>query len=267
MDHDHHDDIFDRGLQFDLKTLLGRRRMLGLAAGVGLAGLAAATPAFAKASDDSPLAADAAACRTIPTETGGPFPGDGTNGPNILTRSGIVRSDLRTSFDTGSATAGGVTLTLRLTVLSAATCAPYDAAAVYLWGCDREGRYSMYSAGVTQENYCRGVQAAGSSGQLTFTTIFPGCYPGRWPHLHFEVYPSLARATSASGKLKTSQLAFPADVCRTVYQSAGYQASIPNLARVSLSTDGVFRDGYSQQMVTISGSPQSGYLASLTITV
>ncbi|BCJ48274.1 hypothetical protein GCM10010168_26340 [Actinoplanes ianthinogenes] len=266
MDHDHDGDIFNRGLQFDLTTLLRRRQMLGLALGAGLAGLAAG-PAFAASATESPSAATAAACQTIPTETGGPFPGDGTNGPNILTQSGIVRSDLRTSFGTGSATAGGVNLTLRLTVLSAATCAPYSGAAVYLWGCDREGRYSMYSAGVTQENYCRGVQAAGSDGRLTFTTIFPGCYPGRWPHLHFEVYPSLARATSASGKLKTSQLAFPADICRTVYRTAGYQASITNLARVSLSSDSVFRDGYSQQMVTISGTPQSGYVANLTITV
>lgn len=264
-DHDHDNDIFNRGLEFDLATLLQRRRVLGLIAGVGagVAGLATAAPALA----GTPVETAAAACRTIPTETAGPFPGDGSNGPNVLTQSGIVRSDLRTSFGTGSATAGGVNLTLNLTVLSAGTCTPYSGAAVYLWACDREGRYSMYSPGVTQENYCRGVQAANSSGQLTFTTIFPGCYTGRWPHCHFEVYPSIARATSASGKLKTSQLAFPEDVCRRVYATTGYQASVNNLARVSLSTDGVFRDGYSQQMVTISGSPSSGYIANLTVTV
>ena len=34
----------------------------------------------------------------IPSETGGPYPGDGSNGPNVLVMSGIVRSDIRSSF-------------------------------------------------------------------------------------------------------------------------------------------------------------------------
>ena len=44
----------------------------------------------------------------------------------------------------------------------------------------------------------RGVQAADSNGQVTFTSIFPGCYSGRWPHIHFEVYPSLSAATDVA---------------------------------------------------------------------
>ncbi len=61
--------------------------------------------------------------------------------------------------------------------------------------------------GVTDENYLRGVQEADAEGRLEFTTVFPACYSGRWPHMHFEVYESLDKATSADNKLRTSQLA------------------------------------------------------------
>ena len=44
-------------------------------------------------------------------------------------------------------------------------------AAVYLWHCDRDGLYSLYT--VPDQNYLRGVQAADASGEVTFTSIFP----------------------------------------------------------------------------------------------
>src|SRR6266571_4404679 len=36
-----------------------------------------------------PVSAAAAACVESPEETAGPFPGDGSNGPDVLTQSGI----------------------------------------------------------------------------------------------------------------------------------------------------------------------------------
>ena len=65
-------------------------------------------------------------------------------------------------------------------------------AAVYLWHCDADGNDSLYSNGVTGENYLRGVQEADANGQVHFTTIVPGCYAGRWPHIHFEVFDALS---------------------------------------------------------------------------
>src|SRR3954467_1757394 len=134
----------------------------------------------------------------IPQETGGPYPADGSNANssnqtvNVLTRSGIVRSDIRTSISTGN-TAAGVPLTIKLTLVdSNSNCAPLAGYAVYLWHCNRDGKYSLYSSGVTSEDYLRGVQATDSTGTVTFTSIFPACYSGRWPHVHFEIYPSLA---------------------------------------------------------------------------
>ncbi len=187
----------------------------------------------------------------------------------MLAQSGIVRRDLRRSFGGAGGSAAGVGLTLTMKVLdvSGTDGAPYAGAAVYLWHCDREGRYSMYSPGVTGENYLRGVQVAGGDGTVTFTSIFPGCYRGRWPHIHFEVYPSEAAATASESLLRTSQLALPEPACAVVYATEGYTASIDTLAGVSLADDTVFRDGYSLQLATVTGSVAEGYTATLTVPV
>ena len=129
-----------------------------------------------------------------------------------------MRSDIRTSFGDLSGTAEGVPLTIKLAIQDASNgCAPLAGAAVYVWHCDRAGGYSLYSQGVTDQNYLRGVQAAGSDGVVTFQSIFPACYSGRWPHIHFEVYPSLDVANDDANKIATSQVALPADACNAVY--------------------------------------------------
>ena len=158
-------------------------------------------------------------------------------------------------------------LTLKLTVVDTTkSCAPMTGAAVYLWHCDAAGRYSMYSQGAQNENYLRGVQPVASDGTVTFTTIFPAAYSGRWPHIHFQVYPSVAAATSATGKLRTSQLALPADADNAVYGAdSTYSASIANMARTSLSSDMVFSDGVTLQLPTTTGSPTAGYTANLVV--
>lgn len=206
----------------------------------------------------------------VPEETAGPYPGDGSNGVDVLTESGIVRSDLTRSFGDASGVAEGVPLRIRLRVYdnTAAGMTPYAGAAVYLWHCDREGRYSLYSEGVEEENYLRGVQEVAQDGTITFTSVFPACYAGRWPHLHFEVYGSLDDATAAGTKLRTSQIAFPEEVCRTVYDTAeGYEASQGNLDGVSLDSDGIFGDGYSLQMGTVTGSVERGYELAINVPV
>lgn len=205
----------------------------------------------------------------IPRETAGPFPADGSKASsqmlNVLTIAGVVRPDIRTSLVTKHA-AAGVPMTLEMTLVNTNRgCAPLAGYAVYIWHCDRDGNYSMYSPAVTDEDYLRGVQVTDANGKLSFTTIFPGCYPGRWPHIHFEVYPSLEKATDARFVTLTSQLAFPADACRSAYSAAGYESSIRSLSELSLETDGVFRDGYAQQLAATSGNPAKGYSSHLTV--
>lgn len=228
----------------------------------------ATTTAAPASTTTTTTAAQSTSCTTIPQETAGPYPGDGSNGPNVLTQSGIVRSDIRSSFGSSSGTASGVPMQIKLRVLSVAKgCAPLAGAAVYVWHADSQGRYSMYSNGVTNQNYLRGVQETDSNGDVTFASIFPSAYDGRWPHVHFEIYPSLSAATSAGSKLRTSQLALPKDVCDQVYATSGYSGSAQNLARTSLSTDMVFSDGYSLQLANVTGSVTSGYTTSLTVPV
>jgi protocatechuate 3,4-dioxygenase beta subunit len=289
-DHGHGEGDLDRGLAFDVTTLLERRRALKLMAGAGVAALLAAcgsssksstaasstssstsTSSSAGATSTTVAASSSSASNTdvakIPEETAGPYPGDGSNGPNVLTESGIVRSDIRSSFGSSTTVAEGVPLTVKLKIVDSGSGAAMAGAAVYLWHCDIAGRYSLYSQGATNENYLRGVQEADGSGDLSFTTIFPAAYSGRWPHIHFEVYPSLAEATKAGSPIATSQLALPEDVCKAVYATDGYSQSVRNLAQTSLARDMVFSDGAELETPTVMGDATSGYTATLTVGV
>ena len=256
-----HDDF--GGLHRDLLATgrkVGRRRLLTLAGGIGAS--FGALQLMGCGGDSNPTSPStttgtsgtgttgtgttgggALCAARVPEETAGPFPGDGSNGPNVLPLTGAVRSDIRSSFAGLSGTADGVPLTIALTIVSASTCAPLAGRAVYIWHCDRLGRYSLYNSGVTNQNYLRGVQEADGSGRVVFTSIFPACYAGRWPHIHFEVYPTLAAAQNVANKVATSQIALPKASCDEVYATTGYEQSVRNLSQVSLASDNVFSDG------------------------
>ncbi len=269
-------DVHDRGLQFDLQTLFSRRRALGL---IGLAGLAATaaacgtenagsavTSGSGTSSAVTPSAAGSAdPLIEVPDETAGPYPGDGSNGPNVLDDSGIVRADITASFGATSTAVDGVPLTIQLTVKDAASSAAMVGAAVYLWHCDTGGKYSMYD---NDENYLRGVQSTDASGTVRYTSVFPACYSGRWPHIHFEVYSDEATAITSGPIVKTSQIALPQAACSTVYADSRYPGSAQNLTRVTLQSDNVFgNDAGVSQLATMSGDATAGHAAALTIAV
>jgi protocatechuate 3,4-dioxygenase beta subunit len=121
------------------------------------------------------------------------------------------------------------------TVLRATVPAPTSLATWIPPHCDAVGRYSMYSSGVTNENFLRGVQLTDQNGEVAFTTIFQ-------------------LSTRSVGKIKTSQLALPEDICDTVYATNGYESSVANLANISLTSDMVFRDGIASQLAAVSGT-------------
>lgn len=285
-----HDDF--GGLDRDRSALLGRRRALRWMGGIGLAGLLAAcssddatspasttptstTPGSSGSSTNPSTTAatttaegatvEASAGAEIPDETAGPYPADGSNGPNVLGTEELTRSDLTTSFGDLSGTAEGIPATIRLTIVEAGTGDPIPGAAVYLWHCTAGGRYSIYE--VTDQNYLRGIQEADGGGRVAFTSVFPGCYPGRWPHCHFEVYESLDQASTGTAARKTSQLALPQADCEVAYTDGRYGDSLSDLGRLSLSTDNVFRDGWEDQLATVAGSPDDGYTVSLLVRV
>ena len=289
----------DRGLEFDLSTLMSRRS-LGLFLGAGTAAaLAACTPGGTSSAPSGPASASGSPAATasatttttappatasasptmtraiaecgveIPQETAGPYPGDGSNGPNVLAASGVVRQDITSSFGASTTKAAGVPLTVTLTLLDNANgCVPLAGAAVYAWHCDKEGRYSLYDSGLENENFLRGVQEADANGQVTFKTVFPGAYNGRWPHIHFEVFESMNNATSAGQVLAVSQIALTDAACREVYASTGYETSARNFPNTTLNSDNVFGgDGGIYQLATMSGSVSGGYTAGLNVTI
>ncbi|MFT3718995.1 intradiol ring-cleavage dioxygenase [Pseudorhodoferax sp.] len=213
-------------------------------------------------------------CTAYATETNGPYPADGTNSASgatsdILTASGVVRSDIRSSFLGTGSIAQGVPLALTLTLVdSNGGCAPLPGYAVYVWHCDRAGLYSLYTA--PAESYLRGVQVTDANGQVSFTTIFPACYAGRWPHIHMEVFASLASATTGRNALLVSQLALPSAACSAVYSGAsGYSASVSNFSQITLASDNVFGDNGSAQLAAMtpamSGSVSAGYAGTATV--
>ena len=279
------DEVVDQGIGFDLGTLVSRRGILGIVGlGAGAVALAACSPLAISAATPSasatptttgtptPTATASASAALpageIPDETAGPYPGDGSNGPDVLQQSGIIRRDLRTSLGSSAIVEGvPAVVTLRITDIASGD-APFAGVAVYAWHCDAQGRYSMYSDGVTGETWLRGVQIADANGQVTFTTIVPGCYTGRWPHIHFEVYPDAASITDAGNAIATSQLALPQAMLETVYALPAYDGSARNLTGVSPTSDNVFgEDGGALQMATVTGDASAGYAASLVVRV
>ena len=269
----------DRGLVYDIRTLVDRRKALGLFGGIAVGTLLAACAAPAASTPTAtatpsatptptPTIDSTAPLSEVPDETAGPYPGDGSNGANVLDDSGIVRSDIRSSFGSSTTTAAGIPLTIALTVREAATGNVLTGAAVYLWHCTADGNYSLYSSGYENENFLRGVQPLDASGTATFTSIYPGAYPGRWPHVHFEVYSDVATAVASGPIVKTSQLALPQVESAAVYATSGYGNSTRNLNSTSLTSDMVFGDdGGIFQIANMSGSVESGFTASLTIGV
>jgi protocatechuate 3,4-dioxygenase beta subunit len=229
------------------KKTIGRREAL---ASMGVAGAVLALGC----GGDSPTAASTtttgatdtttstnAACAVTPTETAGPFP----------SRSDLFRNDIREG-KTGTA----LSLTIRV-VNANSSCAPVAGANVEIWHVDAAGNYSQYGNQAAQ-NYLRGIQTTNASGEVTFTTIYPGWYQGRATHIHVEV-------TINGVSRKVTQMAFPESVNSTVYGTGAYASRGSN--PMSNLSDGIFADSLSSELVTPSGSPASGYAATFQVVV
>lgn len=262
MSHNDHDDEHDLGFAHDLGRMLGRRRLLALMGGVGVASL-------------SGLPALALDCIALPWETQGPYPADGSNSRdnqvvNVLTQEGVIREDLRPSFGTLTETADGLQLDLELTLLDAAGCTPLAGHAIYVWHCDTEGKYSLYD--LPKANFLRGVGISDAEGKVRFTTIFPGCYDGRWPHIHFEVFRSASEAVAGEAAVLTAQIAMPEALSAEVYAAdSRYPTSAGNLTRITIASDNVFGDNteaeIAQQTLVVTGSTGGTLTGTVTIPI
>lgn len=232
-------------LASDLAALASRRDALELGVrGMGVLGLGGLL-----ASCEETLAArtaDAASsCILTPEEIRGPFPADGTRAGgrtlNVFGAQDLLRSDIRSSFADMEGTAQGVRLDCTIRVVDEGACRPLAGRALYLWQCDAAGDYSLYNR--REVNYLRGMQVSDGEGMVRFTTIVPGCYGGRAPHVHLELFDSLDTATSGYNSLLVSQLAFTEEECAQIYRDRPeYGDSLANLRRWPATRDFVFSD-------------------------
>ena len=227
---------------------VSRREALGLigAASAGLAACNGSSPTSPSTTSTTPStsttttpATSAAACVVTPSETAGPF-------PSITLP---VRSDVREDR-------AGLPLTLAITVVNAgASCAPVTNASVEIWHCDAAGNYSEYG-NLTSSTWLRGIQPVDGSGVARFTTIYPGWYAGRATHIHIEVFVN-------NRSVKTSQIAFPEEINSAVYTTGVYASKGQNPTKNT--NDGIFADGVTSELATLTGSASSGYSATFQV--
>jgi protocatechuate 3,4-dioxygenase beta subunit len=263
------------GLTSDLNTIIARRKVLGLI-GTAVSLTACGGPPSNAEANKTATAADGSTCIKDPIETNGPYPADGTNSKNgsavnVLTQSGIMRRDIRPSFGDGmTAVADGVLLQLTISLVDVGKeCAALAGHVVYIWHCDADGKYSLYD--LTTSNYLRGAGITDDKGMITFTTIFPGCYDGRWPHIHFEIFASAQKSANGADSLLTSQFAIPEDVCKVIYTDPRYPNGLTNLTATTLDKDGVFGDNTAEQKAAmtlkITGDATMGLAATAVVGV
>lgn len=185
-------------------------------------------------------------CTVTPTETEGPYP---TKSPSSYVRKDIT--DGKT----------GVALTVNLTIKNANnSCGALSGALVDIWHCDAGGNYSEYGS-YTTAHFLRGRQATDANGLASYTSIFPGWYSGRAPHIHVHIF-------NASGKsLLITQIAFPYEITNLVYttgQSYGYTKGAQDTTN---ERDNILSDSLAYEMATLTGSLSAGYTLALTIVV
>ena len=188
-------------------------------------------------------------CVLIPEETAGPYPLDLSGSEQFF----------RTDVTEGKE---GLPMTLIMAIVDVnSDCAPLAGARVDLWHCDALGVYSGYQqpgVDASSETFCRGIQLADANGQVTFQTIFPGWYPGRITHVHFQVF-------LEGGLEATSQIGFPQEVTDAVYAREPYAIKGPNTSVASIDQDMVFSDGSQYQMASITGNDDTTLMASLLV--
>lgn len=176
-------------------------------------------------------------CEVSPEETKGPF---SNKTPSDYVRENII-GDRK-----------GIALLMTLTILNKNNgCKPFADAVVDVWHCDSLGSYSEYGGGnMSNKHFLRGRQITDLNGQVSFISIFPGYYRGRAPHIHVEVLNEVNKS------VLVTQIAFPEDICDTVYATDNYQGT----DYISNMRDGIFRSSLEQNMAdSVAGNLKDGY--------
>lgn len=191
---------------------------------------------------------DQETCEATPKEIAGPFP---NKRPKDYITENIV-GDRK-----------GIPLLINFKVQNVNdNCSPLESMLVDIWQCDSQGNYSEYrhqlDGNFTGSNFLRGRQTTDSNGNVSFVSIYPGWYPGRSPHLHVEVL------TKKEKSVLITQIAFPEDISKKVYESSLYNGvhDTPN------RSDYEFRDSLKHNLTdSLSGNVSDGYVLNKIIKV
>ena len=222
--------------------------MLGAAATAPLVGSVQASSDLPAPVRRAPAAMARPSCVVRPQQTEGPYFVDAQ----------LLRSDIRSDPSDG-AIKDGVPLRLEFRVarVDENTCAPLPDAVVDVWQCDAQGTYSAVRdrrSDTREQTFLRGHQVTDENGVARFVTIFPGWYRGRTVHIHFKIRTDPA---ASRGYEFTSQLYFEEDVTDQVAATASY--AVNTMRRVKNSTDGIYRRGGDQLMLTLTPDEEVGF--------
>ncbi len=220
----------------------------------GLAGAATLIPFNKSSVKKSNTLVVGGGCTLIPSETAGPYPLD------LHNNQAMFRTDIRETQE-------GIQLDQTLKIIGAVNCLPMPNCRVDVWHCSAHGYYSGYTTNAHQgvqnhagETFLRGIQMTDANGEVHFTTIFPGWYPGRIVHIHFQIFLSSVLQV-------TSQLTYPLTeknavlTSHTPYTTYGADPQ-------TFNTDNVFSDGYALQLATLTPNASTGgYNSYLEVTI
>ena len=233
-----HRTIITRTYDRDITSNMKREEFLKISGALGLATMIPGA-SHAHDHDEAPLAppAPGGACVLIPQETAGPYPLD------LSGSSTYFRTDIRE-------TQAGADHRFRLRILGVGNCLGMLNARVDVWHCNVDGYYSGYTTSAhlgTQNNnsarFLRGIQMTDANGEVEFITKFPGWYPGRTCHIHFQVF-------VGSMSQCVSQFAFPSAEKNALLTSVAPYTTW-GADPLDFTTDGIFSDGYTHQVSTL----------------
>jgi protocatechuate 3,4-dioxygenase beta subunit len=224
-----------------------------------LLGSTAASTLIGGAGEAAPLisstGAGGASCIVTPDQTEGPY----------FVEERLNRSDIRVDPSTGAVKAGvPLSLTLRLSRVSAGVCTPLAGTLIDVWHCDALGMYSDVRDGrfnTVGQKFLRGYQVSDASGMVTFQTIYPGWYTGRAVHIHFKARTNPA---GSRGREFTSQLYFDEAITDAVHANAPYNSK--GRRNTLNATDRTYRAGGRQLTMPLL-KQGSGYATTFDIGV
>jgi protocatechuate 3,4-dioxygenase beta subunit len=190
---------------------LRKRRALLRAFGAGSASLLAGVSLARAAQRHTSLA-----CVVRPQQIEGPY--------FVDTR--LNRSDIRSDPRSKTVSEGvPLYLTFKVSRTEGSSCLPLAGAQVDVWHCDAEGLYSDtddFQEDTRGSKFLRGYQVTDRSGTASFTTIYPGWYPGRTVHIHFKIRVGTQAKGANPGNEFTSQIYFDDELTDVIHARLPY---------------------------------------------